>query len=60
MPDQVRDQTPSFPNFQCTGCGKIVPRRAPHPDPEKQKRLMQMPFDRFCDDCHPLLPHIDD
>ncbi len=50
----------SLPNFQCTGCGAIVPQRHPHRDPEKQRQLTTVPFDRLCDDCHPLLPHVDD
>lgn len=57
MSDQTHDR---LPNFQCISCGKIVTRRAPHPNPEKQKRLMEPPFDSFCDDCHPLLWNIGD
>ncbi|MGI4956599.1 MAG: hypothetical protein ACRYGI_03215, partial [Janthinobacterium lividum] len=57
MADQTGD---ALPSFQCTGCGAIVARRAPHPDPEKQRRLVEPPFNSFCDHCHPLLWHIDD
>ena len=57
MPNQAHAH---LPNFQCIGYGRIVARRAPHPDPEKQRRLMEVPFNSLCDDCHPLLWHIDD